>query len=404
MTIAASPHAAPSERTGRVLILGSTGSIGCNTIDVIDHLAKNGGPHFELVGLAVGSNTERLTSQVQGRAIEAVAVADDKSVFKCDGVAAVFQGPRAATELVEAIAKPGDLVVGAMVGAAGVEPTLAALARGCDVALANKEALVAAGALTVQAARTSGAQIIPIDSEHSAIYQCLLSGRTRDEVERIVLTASGGPFRSWPIERIANATVDDALAHPTWSMGPKVTVDSASMMNKALELIEAHWLFGLNTSQLDAIVHPQSIVHSFVEFIDGSVIGQLSPPDMRLPIQYALTWPARRTASAQRVDWASFGDLCFEPVDHERFPALRTALAVIEDGPAAGVIFNAANEIAVQAFLEHRLPFGAIVHTVRATLEHAPRPSLRTLDDVLALDAEVRCLALEHIARLETHA
>jgi 1-deoxy-D-xylulose-5-phosphate reductoisomerase len=291
-----------------------------------------------------------------------------------------------------------------MVGAAGVEPTLAALARGCDVALANKEALVAAGALTVQAARASGAQIIPIDSEHSAIYQCLLSGRAREEVERIVLTASGGPFRSWSTERIANATVDDALAHPTWSMGPKVTVDSASMMNKGLELIEAHWLFGLKTSQLDAIVHPQSIVHSFVEFIDGSVIGQLSPPDMRLPIQYALTWPARRTASTRRVDWASFGDLCFEPVDHERFPALRTALAVIDDGPAAGAIFNAANEIAVQAFLEHRLPFGGIVHTVRETLEHAPRPCLHTLDDVLALDAEARRLALEHIVRLETHA
>lgn len=378
------------ERTGRIILLGSTGSIGVNTIEVVSHLQRECGIEYEIVGLAAGSNAERLREQATKLGVSEVAIADADARSTLDAIDTVHAGPDAALALVESIAGPGDLVVGAMVGAAGIAPTLAALERGCDVALANKETLVAAGSLVMAVARNSGARIIPIDSEHSAIFQCLRGGRSHDEIRKLVLTASGGPFRTWPAEKIRQATVEEALSHPTWDMGPKVTIDSASMMNKALELIEAHWLFDMRTDQLEAIVHPQSIVHSFVEFIDGSVFAQLSPPDMKMPIQYAITWPGRAEACSPRVDFATFGDLIFEPVDHARFPALKTALEVIDGPAAAGAVFNAANEVAVSAFLQGEIPFSGIMETIRGTLETCDSRAIETLADVVEVDAGAR--------------
>ena len=273
----------PAPRTGRIILLGSTGSIGLNTIEVVKHLAAEGGPDYEIIGLAAGSRADLLRDQARDLGVSDLAIADASKRGALDGTGTVHAGPDAALELIDSIARPGDLVVGAIVGAAGIAPTLAAIERGCDIALANKETLVAAGKLVIDAASANSARIIPVDSEHSAIYQCLRGGRSPEEIERLVLTASGGPFRTWEQDRMEHASVAEALAHPTWSMGPKVTIDSASMMNKALELIEAHWLFGLPSSQLDAVIHPQSIVHSFVEFIDGSVFGQLSPRTCACP-------------------------------------------------------------------------------------------------------------------------
>lgn len=391
-------------RTGRIILLGSTGSIGVNTIKVVEHLNAHTDSHFEIVGLAAGRRADILLEQATALNVQAVAIADSERRSELSGIPTVYSGSESALELLEAIAQPGDIVVGAMVGAAGIGPTIAALDRGCDVALANKEALVAAGALVTAAAERSGARIIPIDSEHSAIFQCLLSGRTPNEVARLVLTASGGPFRTWDAERINQATVEEALAHPTWSMGPKVTIDSASMMNKALELIEAHWLFGMSSTQLDAIVHPQSIVHSFVEFIDGSVIAQLSPPDMKMPIQYALTWPHRADGCADKMDFATLSSLIFEPVDHLKFPSLRTALEVIDGPPAMGAIFNAANEVAVEAFLNREIPFNAIIETIKQTLESCTPPEITTLDDVLQADLLARKTAEETLITAKARA
>ena len=380
----------PTPRTGRIILLGSTGSIGRNTIEVVRHLASSGGPRFEIVGLSARTDAALLRDQARDLGVTDVAIADPTKRGDLKGVGTVHAGPQASVELVDALARPGDLVVGAVVGAAGIAPTLKAIERGCDVALANKEALVAAGALVMDAARRRGVRVIPVDSEHSAIFQCLRGGRTPEEVRRLVLTASGGPFRSWDADRMATATVEQALDHPTWSMGPKVTIDSASMMNKALELIEAHWLFDVPADRLDAVVHPQSIVHSFVEFIDGSVLAQLSPPDMRMPIQHALTWPKRTEGCAPSVDWTTFGDLRFETVDHGRFPSLRTALEVIDQGGGAGAVFNAANEVAVEAFLERRIDFGSIMDLVRRTLDEVDCGHPGTIEDVLRLDRTAR--------------
>ena len=379
-------------RTGRLIILGSTGSIGVNTIEVVRHLEESGGPRYEIAGLAAGRNVELLARQARELGVDAVAVAHPSTKTDLAGIREIHEGPESALALLRSIARPGDLVMGAMVGAAGIAPTIAALEIGCDVALANKETLVAAGALVMPIAAANGARILPVDSEHSAIFQCLRGGRER-EVSRLVLTASGGPFRGWTRERMNSASIREALDHPTWSMGPKVTIDSASMMNKSLELIEAHWLFDVPADRLDAVVHPQSIVHSFVEFRDGSVLAQLSPPDMKMPIQHALTWPDRVESCSPRVDWAEFGDLAFEPVDHDRFPTLRTALAVIGAGGTAGATFNAANEVAVEAFLDGRTGFGGIHETIAATLEAAELTKATSLEDVVTADAAARRIA-----------
>ncbi len=389
---------APSKnpRTDRVIILGSTGSIGVNTIEVVDHLNRTGSRRFEIVGLAAGTRLEELAAQAESIGVTHVASPDPKAHERLSGrVANVYSGDDAAVEMLHRIARPGDLVIGAIVGAAGIKPSIAALELGCDLALANKESLVAAGPLVLAAAERSGAKIIPVDSEHSAVFQCLHAGNSDQEIAKVVLTASGGPFRTWSKDRMRSANVAEALDHPTWSMGSKVTIDSASLMNKGLELIEAHWLFDLESDRLDAIFHPESIVHSFVEFTDHAVIAQLSPPDMKLPIQYALTWPERLPGAAKRTDFTRFSDLHFESIDRVRFPAITMALEVIDQPSGAGAIFNAANEVAVAEFLAERIPFGAIVDTVQATLARITPGEIRSLEDVLEIDGESRRIARE---------
>ena len=384
----------------RLILLGSTGSIGINALQVVEHLRHNGLADFEVAGLAAGLNAMLLAEQAQRFGVEHVAVADAGQADELSAIEHVHAGPDAALRLIEAVARAGDLVLGAMVGSAGVPATIAAIERGCDIALANKETLVAAGNIVIPLAKRRGVNLIPVDSEHSAIAQCLRAGRSVDEVKRLVLTASGGPFRTWPADRLFNATVEDALNHPTWDMGRKVTVDSASMMNKALEVIEAHWLFKVPAEKIDVIVHPQSLVHSFVEFVDGSVLAQLSPPDMKTPIQYALTWPQRLEGLSRTVDWPRLGSFDFEPVDHERFPAVGLGYEVIGSGGTAGAILNAANEEAVAAFLEGRIPFGAITELAREALSAVPSKPADCLESVLEADQAARSFAQAYTASL----
>lgn len=374
----------------RVILLGASGSIGRSTVEVIEDLNRRGERRFNLVGAAVRRNAGFLAELGSRHSLEAKAVAEP-----ANGVAHAD----AVCEMIDRIARPGDLVVAAMVGAAGIDPVVRAIERGCDIALANKETLVAAGDVVMSAVRRSGVLLTPIDSEHSAVAQCLagLSGGVR-EVSRVTLTASGGPFRTWTAARIAAATPEEALNHPTWRMGAKVTVDSASLVNKALELIEAHWLFGLDGDRLGAMVHPQSFVHALVECVDGSVIAQLAPPDMRLPIQHALCGSARHAGPARRLDWSTLRALEFEPIDHDRFPAFALAFRVIATGGTAGAIFNAANEVAVEAFLARRLPFSGIAGVISRVLDRVAISPASTLDAVHAADAQARAVALHCIA------
>ncbi len=401
----------------RVFILGSTGSIGKNTIDVLrDFRAQRTRgvrqlpPEFEVVGVSAHRNAEEVARQAHEFHCSAVAVAEPDGALEVPADCKTFRGPSAPCEMLQAFARRGDLVVVAIVGAAGIQPTLTALRMGCDLALANKETLVAAGSIVMPEADRHGARIIPIDSEHNALFQCLKSAtrfeRGFADVRRVVLTASGGPFRTSSAEELERVTVAEALRHPTWTMGPKVTIDSASLMNKALELIEAHWLFGLPSERLDAIVHPQSMVHGFVEFLDGSTLAQLAPPDMRTPIQHALTDPQRFEGPSRKIDWQTMRSLEFEPVDHKRFPALTLAHAVIARGGLAGAIFNAANEVAVQAFLERRVGFCDITRIVGATLERfAPQKSAEgithSLDAVLDADAQARAFARQTMGSIK---
>ncbi len=381
---------AASQQTRRLILLGSAGSIGVNTLRVLQHLRTEGSVNFQVVGLATGTNVKTLAEQARRFNVKHVAVANGDQIDSLAEFPNVYTGPNAATELIDAVAQSGDLVVGAMVGAAGVPATLNAIERGCDIALANKETLVAAGDLVLPRVQERGVTLLPIDSEHSAIFQCLQAGRSIDQVQRLVVTASGGPFRTWPKDRLYNATVEQTLDHPTWNMGPKITVDSASLMNKALEVIEAHWLFGLPGEKIEVVVHPQSIIHSFVEFIDGSVVAQLSPPDMRMPIQYALTWPHRTKGCSPPMDWSQLHRLELEPVDHERFGALQLAYEVIEAGGTAGAIFNAANEAAVEAFLAGRIPFGMITELVSEALRSVRATPITSLADVISADEAAR--------------
>lgn len=375
----------------RLILLGSTGSIGVSTVEVLRHL-RSEGVAFEVVGLAAGSNAALLAEQARALGVREVAIADADAARALPSSLHARTGAEAALRLVEDLARPGDLLVAAMVGFAGLASALRAIELGCHVALANKETLVAAGDLVMSRVAAKGVQLFPIDSEHSALAQCIRSGRV-EELERVVITASGGPFRTWPAERTASATPAEALRHPTWQMGRKITIDSATLMNKALELIEAHWLFGLPAERIEAIVHPQSIVHGFAEFRDGSVIAQLSPPDMKLPIQMALTWPDRHSGVAKRLDWTTLRQLDFEPVDHARFPAVRLAHEVIRRGGSAGATLNAANEVAVHAFLAGQIPFGRIAQVVQEALAELPDRPIRSLADAEAADREARIFA-----------
>lgn len=363
----------------RVTILGSTGSIGTSTLEVTSAL----GPAFPVVGLGARRRWRELTAQAVATRPQAVAIADLSLVDHIrpllpEGVE-LLAGPEG---LVELARRPeAEFIVAAIVGAAGLPSTVAAVEAGKQVGLANKEALVVAGSLIVPLAKRTGAVLLPIDSEHSAVFQAMAAGR-REEVSKVYLTASGGPFRTWSVDEMAHATLPDALRHPTWSMGPKITIDSATMMNKALEIIEARWLFDLDPSSIEVLIHPESIIHSMVEFRDGSVIAQLGTPDMRTPIQYAMTHPQRLEGCARRLDFSTLRRLNFEPPDPTRFPALRLGYEVAEAGGTAGAVMNAANEVAVDAFQRGRIGFRDIVElTARVVGEHkvAQDPDLEML-------------------------
>ena len=372
--------------TRRVAVLGSTGSVGRSALDVAAHLG------VPVAGLAARSDWRALKEQVErfhpARAALADPAAGDELQKALDGSGtAVHKG----TEGVRAVAAAAesDLVLCAISGAACLGPVLEAAARGKTLALANKESMVMAGPILLETAKRSGAAILPVDSEHSAIFQALLGGR-REEVRRVFLTASGGPFARTPRAEFDRITPEEALRHPTWTMGGKITIDSATMFNKALEIVEAKWLFGLEPSQIEVIIHPQSIVHSMVEFVDGSVIAQMGVPDMRTPIQYAFTYPARAPGSVRRLDLAEVKALDFEAPDLEKFPSIRLGYRAAEAGGTMGAVLNAANEVAVELFMGKKIPFPRIFEIVRTVMErHAvvPRPSL---EDVLRADGWAR--------------
>jgi 1-deoxy-D-xylulose-5-phosphate reductoisomerase len=382
----------------RLAILGSTGSIGQSTLAVV---AEHPG-EFAVTGLAAGQNVKVLAEQIgQFRparvSVQSEAVAAHlRELLPPGGAPEILWGRAGAREV--AVASGAELVVSAMVGAVGLEPTLAAIEAGLPVALANKETLVAAGSLVMAAAKERGVPIIPVDSEHSAIFQAL-HGQRREDVRHLWLTASGGPFRAWELERLRGATAAQALKHPNWSMGPKITIDSATMMNKALEVIEASVLFGLPVDQVGVYIHPQSIIHSLVEFVDGSVIAQLGMPDMRLPIAYALTYPRRLPLKGPSLDLCQVGQLTFETPDTTRFPGLALGYAAARAGGTMPAVLNAANEMAVAAFLNGRLGFMDISGTVAATMEAHQHQPLESLEQVLAVNRWARDFAHDLINR-----
>ncbi|SDI99449.1 1-deoxy-D-xylulose-5-phosphate reductoisomerase [Rhodococcus triatomae] len=372
----------------RVLLLGSTGSIGTQALEVI----ADNPDRFTVVGLAAGGgNVELLEQQITRTGVTEVAVADPLAADRLDRPG-VRSGPEAVTELVREV--EADVVLNALVGSLGLAPTLAALESGARLALANKESLVAGGSLVTAAAAPG--QIVPVDSEHSALAQCLRGGAA-DEVERLVLTASGGPFRGWSAEDLESVGPAEAKAHPTWSMGPMNTLNSATLVNKGLELIETHLLFGIDYDRIDVTVHPQSIVHSMVTFVDGSTLAQASPPDMKLPIALALGWPHRIPGAAPACDFATASTWEFEPLDDEVFPAVALARAAGASGGCLTAVYNAANEVAAEAFLDGQIRFPSIVRTVAAVLGGADEWSAppATVEDVLAADGWARTRASE---------
>ncbi len=376
--------------TRKIAILGATGSIGKSTLDLVERSPDR----FAVTAVTAATNVEALADIVR-RTGATFAVVADESRYTDLAELLVGTNCRAAAgedALIEAAACEAELVIAAIVGCAGLMPVMAALQASKTVALANKEALVTAGALMMDMARSSGATLLPVDSEHNAIFQCLAGSRAQD-VSRLILTASGGPFRIASAETISMATPAQAVAHPNWSMGAKISVDSATMMNKGLELIEAHYLFGLPSQRIDILVHPQSVVHSMVEFVDGSVLAQLGSADMRIPIAYALAWPERIATPAQRLDLAAIARLDFEAPDPDRFPALRLAREALEAGGAAPIVLNAANEVAVASFLAGRISFPEIAHLVHEALIGADYDAPRSVSDVLQIDAMTRARA-----------
>ncbi|HEV8607416.1 MAG TPA: 1-deoxy-D-xylulose-5-phosphate reductoisomerase [Tepidisphaeraceae bacterium] len=370
----------------RIAILGATGSIGCGALEVIEHL----GPPYRVAALSGHTQTEKLLEQARKHRPAAIALSHSPPTASSElsrlGIK-IYEGPAG---LVEMVGRDDiDLVLAAIVGAAGLPAVLAAVEAGKTVALANKEALVVAGSLLIPLARKNKVQLLPVDSEHSAVFQAAQSGRL-EEIKRVILTASGGPFRRASAEEIENATLADALNHPTWRMGSKITIDSATMFNKALEIIEACWLFGLSPEKVEVVIHPESVVHSMVEFIDGSVIAQLSPPDMRTPIQYALTYPKRLPGISRKLDLGKPFSLNFEKPDLERFPALRLGYEVARKGGTLGAVLNAANEAAVTAFTSGKIRFVEISKLVAGTIEAHQLQESPSLDDLLEADKWAR--------------
>jgi 1-deoxy-D-xylulose-5-phosphate reductoisomerase len=377
-------------------ILGSTGSIGTNVLRVVDSFPGR----FEVLGLAAGRRVEVLAEQVARHRPRVVSVADEAArdalsrLVDLSGVRALV-GTEGMVEV--ATHEGADMVVASAVGALGLVPTYRALEAGKDVALANKETLVMAGELMLARARESGARLLPIDSEHCALHQCL-DGRALADVRRLLLTASGGPFRTRPVETFDRITREEALAHPTWRMGPKITIDSATMMNKGLEVIEARWLFGVSPERIEVLIHPQSVVHSMVEFVDGTVLAQLSVTDMRVPIQYALSYPERWEAAIEGMDFTRAMQLEFGAPDHARFPCLALAWRALELGGTATAALNAANEEAVAAFLGGRAPFLAIPDAIRDVVEGEPPSPAGSLSDVIEADRRARERARRFLA------
>ena len=369
-------------------ILGSTGSIGTRTLEVVEAHPDR----FQVAALAAQRNLDLLEVQVRRHAPRLVSVGTEAGARdlgrRLGGTRTEVRWGEAG--LRGAAADAGaDLVVSAIVGGAGLMPTMAAVEAGKDIALANKECLVMAGEMLTAEVRRRGVQILPVDSEHSAVFQCLAQNHP-GEVRRIVLTASGGPFRSRPASSFASITPEEALRHPTWSMGRKISIDSATLMNKGLEVIEAYWLFGLPVDQVDVVIHPQSIVHSLVEYVDGSLLAQLGVPDMRIPIQYALTYPERQGNAVPRLRLEEMSSLTFEAVDRDKFPCLDLAYEAATTGGSSPTVLNAANEVAVQWFLDRRIGFDEIPTVIRKALDAHPRRPVRSVEDVLEVDREVR--------------
>ncbi|HUB24197.1 MAG TPA: 1-deoxy-D-xylulose-5-phosphate reductoisomerase [Tepidisphaeraceae bacterium] len=380
----------------RLAILGSTGSIGVSALEVVHHL----GLPYRAVGLSAHRHAGKLLEQARKFRPAAVAITDPEAAEEVAGNLAdlnikLHRGPSGLVDLVRR--DDVDTVLAAVVGAAGLPAALAAVRAGKRLALANKESLVVAGSLLIPEARKHGVKIIPVDSEHSAVFQAMQSGKP-SEVRRVILTASGGPFRNHSPDRLRHVTVADALNHPTWRMGTKVTIDSATLLNKGLELIEACWLFDIPPSKVQVVIHPESVVHSMVEFVDGSVLAQLSPPDMKTPIQYALTFPDRADGCSRRMDWQSAFSLQFEPPDFGRFPALKLAYQVAETGGTAGAVLNAANESAVAAFLDGRIAFDGICRVVETTIARHTVMQRPSLDDLLSADDWARQTAQSLVA------
>jgi 1-deoxy-D-xylulose-5-phosphate reductoisomerase len=391
----------PNVSIRRVSILGSTGSVGRNTVSLVEAEPER----YAVEALTVHRNVELLAEQAK-RLRAKLAVVAEESCYRALKAALSGTGIEAAAgpgALVEAAMLPADWVMAAIVGAAGLASTLAAVRRGTLVALANKETLVCAGALVKAEAKRCGARLLPADSEHNAVFQVFDEGR-RDAIERIILTASGGPFRERTLAEMERMTPEQAVAHPNWRMGAKISVDSATMMNKGLEVIEAHYLFDLPGERIDVVVHPQSVVHGLVCYSDGSVLAQLGSPDMRTPIASTLGWPDRIAAPSPRLDLAALARLTFEPPDPVRFPALRLARAALADGGTAPTVLNAANEAAVAAFFERHIGFLDIARTVERTLDALPARPLASLEDVVAIDLEAREVATRFMGKRATAA
>jgi 1-deoxy-D-xylulose-5-phosphate reductoisomerase len=388
----------------QLAILGSTGSIGRQCLSVVESLPGR----FGVVALAAGANLEELLGQIERHQPEVVSVADAHraedlaQLLRKKGMARVPEIHHSRDGMLAVATHPkAEIVVSAAVGVVGLEATYEAVKLGKTVALSNKEVLVAAGELVMAAASQAGRELLPVDSEHNAMHQCLRGG-TRGEVRRLVLTASGGPFRKTPLAALASVTPEQALAHPNWRMGNRITIDSATMMNKGFEVIEAHWLFGMRPDQIEVVVHPQSTIHSMVEFVDGSVLAQLGPTDMRMPIQYALTYPQRVASNQVALDWTRLKRLDFQKASTRRFPCLRLAREALRKGGALPCALNAADEVAVAAFLERRLPFLGIPEVIERVLARTPRVRFEKMDDVLAADTEARRMAQEEVTQVAT--